>query len=312
METIGIETIRGGVALSARSIGHAKMERCWFESAGLKYDVLSLYHTRRPLTSIMNADHKKLVQERFTRTAELFAQHALVDSEEYVRRKIEFIAPQGSELVLDIACGPGTLALELAPVVRHVFGIDLTEKILLLAAETAANRGPAHAAFVRGDVELLPFPADSFDLACCGQSFHHFARPALVLAEMRRVSRRGGRIAIFDSMAPEEEARAALHDQIEKIRDPSHTHTLQHSEFLELFRRTNLVLERELERPRQQWFSKWAERAVLAPETEAYRQCRQMMLDSIAGDRAGLEPKVIGDDIRFIHHEGHFLLRKTG
>lgn len=259
----------------------------------------------------MDDDQKKLIQERFTRTAELFARHAIVDSEQYVRRKIEFMAPRGNERALDIACGPGTLALALAPVVARVCGIDLTEKILRLAAEQAAANGYAHAVFVRGDVEQLPFPDNSFDLACCALSFHHFARPAVVLAEMRRVTHRAGALAIFDLMAPEEDTRAALHHQIETIRDPSHTHSLKHSEFLELFKKASLVLEREEEQPRVQWFSKWAERAALNPESEAYRTCRQMMLDSIAGDRGGFEPEIVGEDIRFVHHEGHFLLHKA-
>lgn len=258
----------------------------------------------------MGENQKKLIQERFSRTAEAFARYAVEESEAYVRRKIEFIVPQAHQHALDVACGPGTLALALRPAVAHVCGIDLTETMLRLARERAAQKGYDHADFVRGDVEQLPFPDHSFDIVCCGQSFHHFLRPAVILAEMRRVTKPEGRIAIFDSMAPEEDARARLHDLIEKTRDPSHTHSLKHSEFLGLFRDTNLCLERAQQFPREQSFLKWAYRADLDPETEAFRLCRQMMLDSIPGDQAGFEPERVGDDIRFIHHEGHFLLKR--
>lgn len=258
----------------------------------------------------MGEEQKKLIQDRFTRTAEVFARYAVDDSEQYVRRKIDFVAPQPQEHALDIACGPGTLALALLPAVARVCGIDLTEKMLRVAMERAAQKGHAHADFVRGDVEQLPFGNASFDIVVCGQSFHHFLRPAVILAEMRRVCRRDGRIAIFDSMSPEEDARARLHDLIEKTRDPSHTHSLKPSEFLQMFREAKLRLEREQQLPRVQSFAKWAFRADLHPETEQYRACRQMMLDSIPGDQAGFEPEVVGDDIRFIHHEGHFLLKK--
>ena len=259
----------------------------------------------------MGENQKKLIQERFTRTAEVFTRYAVEESDEYVRRKIEFIVPQSHEHALDIACGPGTLALALRPAIARVCGIDLTEKMLRLARERAAEKGFDHADLVRGDVEQLPFPERSFDIVCCGQSFHHFLRPAVILAEMRRVTKPDGRIAVFDSMAPEEDARARLHDLVEKTRDPSHTHSLKHSEFLSLFRRARLRLECEQQLSREQWFSKWAYRADLHPETEAFRLCRQMLLDSIAGDEAGFEPEVVGDDIRFIHHEGYFLLKRN-
>lgn len=259
----------------------------------------------------MGEEQKKLIQDRFTRTAELFARYAVDDSEQYVRRKVDFVEPRADEHALDIACGPGTLALALMPAVARVCGIDLTEKMLRLAIERATQKGHGHADFVRGDVEQSPFANDSFDIVVCGQSFHHFSRPAVILAEMRRVSRPDGRIAIFDSISPEEDARAQLHDLIEKTRDPSHTHSLKYSEFLQMFREAKLRLERDQQLPRVQSFSKWAYRADLRPETAQYRSCRQMMLDSIPGDQAGFEPEVVADDIRFIHHEGYFLLKRN-
>jgi hypothetical protein len=55
-----------------------------------------------------------------------------------------------------------------------------------------------------------------------GSKFHHFAEPAAVLAEMKRVCVPGGRIVVIDTTL--EPAKAIAFDRVEKLRDPSHIH----------------------------------------------------------------------------------------
>src|SRR5436190_1162750 len=75
----------------------------------------------------------------------------------------------------------------------------------------------------------LPFPDAQFDVVVSRFAFHHFDDPAAVAREMARVSRPGGLVAVID-MAAEDGRIAARRDELERIRDPSHTRALEPSE----------------------------------------------------------------------------------
>jgi SAM-dependent methyltransferase len=114
---------------------------------------------------------------------------------------IAAIAPEGAR-VLEIGCGPGHLSIMLAR--RHgldVTGLDLDPAMVERARANAdrsasdRSRGPA---FVLGDVALLSFPDESFDLVVSTLSMHHWADPSAGLAEIARVLRPGGRSLVWD------------------------------------------------------------------------------------------------------------------
>ena len=104
--------------------------------------------------------------------------------------------PAGAQ-VLEVAPGPGYLAIELAR--RHftVTGLDISRTFVELAA-VHAKRAGVHVTLVRGDAAALPFDAGSFDLVVCQAAFKNFGRPVAVLEEMRRVLRDGGSAVIED------------------------------------------------------------------------------------------------------------------
>src|SRR5437588_504851 len=77
----------------------------------------------------MSQRHKTAVQTQFTKTADAFSTYAVRDTPEVLAEKVDFIKPQPADLALDVACGPGTLVLALAPRVGFARGIDLTEII---------------------------------------------------------------------------------------------------------------------------------------------------------------------------------------
>ena len=70
-------------------------------------------------------------------------------------------------------------------------------------------------------------------------SFHHFLDPKAVLAEMVRVCEPGGKVAVVDVFTTTPE-QAAAYDQVEKLRDPSHTRALLLDELTGLFRDAGL------------------------------------------------------------------------
>jgi SAM-dependent methyltransferase len=97
--------------------------------------------------------------------------------------------------VLDIGCGAGQLALLAARAGAVVTGVDIATNLIEQARAQAEAEGLT-ARFEEGDAELLPYPDASFDLVASLIGAMFAPRPELVAAEMLRVCRPGGRIAM--------------------------------------------------------------------------------------------------------------------
>jgi len=102
---------------------------------------------------------------------------------------------------VDLGCGAGQLVLEMARQAPglHVTGIDLSEKMLADARQSAQQGGLVDRVDFRlGNVEEIPFPDQSLDLVISTASLHHWANPVKVLNEIDRVLKPGGAFYIFD------------------------------------------------------------------------------------------------------------------
>ena len=102
--------------------------------------------------------------------------------------------------VLEVAPGPGYLAIELAqryPGVYRITGLDISHSLVRIARDNARAAGVA-IDFRHGDVANMPFEAESFDFAVCVAAFKNFPDPVAALDEIHRVLRPGGRASIFD------------------------------------------------------------------------------------------------------------------
>ena len=97
----------------------------------------------------------------------------------------------GLERVLDVGCGPGVLALELAPYVAEVVGVDPDAGMLEEAQRRAAGMGITNATWLRLRAEEIPAALGPFWAATFGQSFHWVDQP-LVAAKMRALLEPGG------------------------------------------------------------------------------------------------------------------------
>ena len=95
------------------------------------------------------------------------------------RRRTPWLGPlDGSMVVLDVACGAGHVAEQVAPEVRQVVGVDLTPELLALGAARLREAGVANVLLQRGAAADLPFLDESFDVVCCRSALHHFGEPA--------------------------------------------------------------------------------------------------------------------------------------
>ncbi len=99
--------------------------------------------------------------------------------------------------VLDACCGTGDLALAARAAGADVVGLDFSEAML----ERARRKGPG-VEWVRGDLLALPFEDASFDAATVGFGVRNVEDLERGLAELARVLRPGGRLAILEITRP--------------------------------------------------------------------------------------------------------------
>lgn len=105
------------------------------------------------------------------------------------------LAPKPGEKVLDLATGTGWTSRSVVASGAHVVGLDLGAD-LIEAARAKAERDALAIEYVVGDAEQLPFPDHSFDavISTCGIMFA--SRPEVAAAELARVCKPGGRMAL--------------------------------------------------------------------------------------------------------------------
>jgi ubiquinone/menaquinone biosynthesis C-methylase UbiE len=100
--------------------------------------------------------------------------------------------------ILEIAAGPGYLAVELAKLGRfRVAGLDISKTFVRIATENA-REASVSVEFREGNAAELPYANESFDFVVCRAAFKNFSDPAGALREIHRVLRPGGQASIFD------------------------------------------------------------------------------------------------------------------
>jgi ubiquinone/menaquinone biosynthesis C-methylase UbiE len=100
--------------------------------------------------------------------------------------------------VLEVAPGPGYLAVELAKLGNYrITGLDISETLLQIASMNATREG-VHVDFRHGNAADMPFEADAFDFVICRKALQNFSEPVKALREMRRVLKTSGTALLSD------------------------------------------------------------------------------------------------------------------
>lgn len=233
-------------------------------------------------------EHDAVVQREFTRQATDYAASTTISNGGRIDRLIETVRPSPDARVLEIATGPGYVAMGFAAVCREVVGVDLTDAMLALARQTAAERGLTNIRFEAGNAATLAFEDGTFDVVVCRYAFHHFEQPDRVLAEMTRVCKIGGTVAVEDAIVSEHPERAAYQNRFENLCDPSHTHALPLSGLIGAFASCGLEVERvatsNLTLEVEQWM------AVAKTPADRATEVRTLIEEDERNDLSGTRP----------------------
>jgi ubiquinone/menaquinone biosynthesis C-methylase UbiE len=98
--------------------------------------------------------------------------------------------------VLDAGCGGGGMCVSIAEEAAFVAGIDLADRFRDAGDRLAREKGIANLAFTQANGQQLPFAAAAFDVTLSHAVIEHVADPLRYLEELRRVTKRGGRVFV--------------------------------------------------------------------------------------------------------------------
>lgn len=210
----------------------------------------------------MTHEFKDKVREQFGRAAEGYIHDQGFATGDDLEAMVRLLKPLHDDNMLDVACGGGHTALHFSPLVRSVVASDLTMIMLKKAQEHISGEGRVdNVTFREADAEDLPFPAGAFTLLTCRIAPHHFPDVTRALREFHRVLRRGGRIAIVDTLLSEDPEIAAWYQTMEKMRDPTHIQAYTEEVWCEMIQEAGFILHETAVIPKTHDFPTWAKRA---------------------------------------------------
>jgi hypothetical protein len=130
-----------------------------------------------------------------------------------------------------------------------------------------------------------------------------------VFAEMARVIGPRGWMVVVDVTASEDPAKAALHNQLERLCDPTHVRTLAASEFERIFTAAGFTVAMKIARQSLSTIEEWT--SFGAAPAENIPLIRAILEDAVDDDRPGLALQRDSGTIRLMHTSVSFVLERT-
>ena len=98
------------------------------------------------------------------------------------------------DTILEVACGPGLVALKIANRASKIYAVDISEPMIEKAKKKMQEMEIKNIEFSVEDAYSLPFDKEMFDTVICNMALHNMMEPQKALSEMRRVLKPGGRL----------------------------------------------------------------------------------------------------------------------
>ncbi len=139
---------------------------------------------------------RRIQRYGWDRAAALYEQHWQEQLEPAQARLLALANLQRNERVLDVACGTGLVTFRAAEQVGRegeVVGTDISEKMIALAQQIAADNNFSQTTFARMDAERLSLPMNYFNAALCALGLMYVPDPKQALAQMHRALQPAGR-----------------------------------------------------------------------------------------------------------------------
>jgi len=170
-------------------------------------------------------------EDVFSKRSEFYVTSTAHTDPEVLAEVVRMAAPRPTDRGLDIGTGTGHTALALAPHVKMIVGLDVTEEMLLEGRKLAIKKGIFNVEFRQGDAMDLPYPDDSFEIITCRRAAHHFSDIRKAIAEMYRVLTPEGRLVIDDRSVPDDAEGDEAMNHLDVLHDASHVREYAPSEW---------------------------------------------------------------------------------
>ncbi|MDP7287795.1 MAG: bifunctional demethylmenaquinone methyltransferase/2-methoxy-6-polyprenyl-1,4-benzoquinol methylase UbiE [Phycisphaerae bacterium] len=159
--------------------------------------------------ALMSSTENRRMFDQIAKRYDLMNKMISLGLDRYWRRKaVAAVAPRSGRIFLDVGCGTGDVALEIARQGRQarVVGVDPAEAMLVLARDKAASAGMADRLIFRPADITSPdaeFPEAPFDGVTCSFCIRNITDRDAALERMLDVLRPGGRVVILELTRPE-------------------------------------------------------------------------------------------------------------
>lgn len=252
--------------------------------------------------------HNKRVQEQFGAHAASYASSPTHAQGASLSRLLELTQPGPDWLMLDVSTGAGHTALAFAPHVKGVIASDVTPEMLEVARQLTEERGVKNIEFRPTDAQAMTFYDNTFDLVTNRIALHHYADARKAIAEMARVCKQGGLVALVDNIVPPDKQTGGYINHFEKMRDPSHNWCYPLVRLEAMFQDAKLKVEHSETLRKEMEFQPWVDRRSVNAETKA--KLRDWLMNAKDAARDHLTPRVDGDKIFFSLTEAIVIARK--
>jgi ubiquinone/menaquinone biosynthesis C-methylase UbiE len=145
--------------------------------------------------------------EPWNLVADGYAETTMLIFEQFAAEAIAASQLKAGATVLDVACGPGTLALKLAHNAARVHGIDFSQNMLDIFQKHIAQQGHSNISLHCGDAQVLPYANEQFDAAFSLFGLMFFPDRRKGFGEIYRTLKPGGTLALT-SWAPLDQSPA--------------------------------------------------------------------------------------------------------